>query len=377
MSATSRQTPRPRDGVRALTGYHSPQVDVPVRLNTNESPYPPPDDFLAAWLGALRTTPMHRYPDRATSALRERLGGHLGQPPERLLCANGSNEVLQALLLAYGGASRRALVFEPTYALHSHIARITGTEVVEGGRRADFTVDVDHALGLVAAHEPSLVFLCSPNNPTGGVEPRATVDALLDATDAIVVVDEAYGELAESSCIDLVDDERPLVVTRTYSKVWSMAALRLGFGAAPPWLIADLEKVILPYHLSAPVQLAGTLALDFAAEMKDRVGRLVEERARVSAALRAIDGVRVFPSGANFVLVRIETGAGEPTAPGDRGHATWQGLLERGVLVRDFSRREHLTDCLRVTIGTPDENDRFLDALDAVLAGTRAHEVIA
>src|SRR5262249_38819763 len=153
--------------------------------------------------------------------------------------------------LAYGGAGRSAALFEPTYALHAHIARITATRVVEGERRPDFAIDVDTARALVAAHRPVIVFTCSPHNPTGPVEERGTVEALLEATDGIVVVDEAYGEFAPRSALDLVRDDGRLVVVRTYSKVWSMAALRLGFAVAPPWIVAELEKVVLPYHLPA------------------------------------------------------------------------------------------------------------------------------
>jgi len=343
----------PRGDLRELEGYHSPQLDVPVRLNTNESPYAPPPEFVDAWLDAMRAVPLNRYPDRAARSLRDSLAAQLGQPVERLFCANGSNEVLQTLLLTYGGAGRAAAVFEPTYALHSHIARITGTSVVAGERTADFTVDPADARAMVAEHRPEVVFLCSPNNPTGTVEPAETVAALLDASDALVVVDEAYGEFADRSAIDLVGDDRPLIVSRTYSKVWSMAALRLGFCVGPPWVVEELEKVVLPYHLAVPTQLAGVLALRFGREMDSRVALLVRERERLRAALAGVDGLTVYPSGANFVLLRVH---------GD-GHAVWQRLVDRGVLVRDFSRWPRLEECLRVTVGTPEENDAFLAAL--------------
>ncbi len=353
---------RPRDDLRELAGYHSPQLDVAVRLNTNESPYPPPPDFVAAWLDALRRIPLNRYPDREARDLRAALGAHLGQPVERLFCANGSNEVLQTLLLAYGGAGRRAAVLEPTYPLHSHIARITGTEVVVGERRSDFAVDCDAAIALVRATQPAIVLVCSPNNPTGTVEPLATIAALLDATDALVVVDEAYGEFADHSAIELVADDRRLVVARTYSKVWSLAALRLGFCVAPPWLVDQLEKVVLPYHLAVPTQLAGVAALQFGAEMDTRVELLVRERQRLLAALEATDGLTVFPSGANFLLVRV---AGD-------AHAVWERLVARSVLVRDFSSWPRLDGCLRVTVGTEMENDTFVAALHDALGEVAA-----
>jgi histidinol-phosphate aminotransferase len=344
----------PRDDLRALEGYHSPQLDVAVRLNTNESPFAPPPEFVDRWVEELRAAPLNRYPDRAARDLRDALGKHLGQPAERLFCANGSNEVLQTLLLTYGGPGRRAAMFEPTYALHSHIARITGTEVVVGERRADFSVDPDVARTLIEERSPTIVFVCSPNNPTGTVEPAATIEALLEVRgDHLVVVDEAYGEFAPRSALELVHDDRPLVVVRTYSKVWSMAALRLGFAVAPTWIVEELEKVVLPYHLASATQIAGRLALDLGAEMDDRVARLVAERERVAADLELTDGVTVYPSGANFLLFR----------PVGDGHECWQRMVDRGVLVRDFSRWPRTEGCLRVTIGTPEENDAFLDAL--------------
>jgi histidinol-phosphate aminotransferase len=360
VSAASERRVQPRDDLRALDGYHSPQVEVAVRLNTNESPYAPPAEFVERFTAALGAVPWHRYPDRGASDLREALGAFLRQPRERLLCANGSNEVLQTLLLTYGGAGRRALLFEPTYALHAQIARTTATEVVTGERGSDFAIDVVGASELMRAARPSVVFVCSPNNPTGSVEPRSTVEQLLAVTTeigALLVVDEAYGEFAPWSALELVDDDRPLVVVRTYSKVWSLAAVRLGFAVAPAWVIADLEKVLLPYTLSAPTQIAGTVALDFRREMEQRVAALVEERGRLFAALSDTPGLSVVPSGANFILVRVHGDA----------HDLWQRLLERGVLVRDFSSWPRVEGCLRVTVGTAAENDAFLAAMNAVL----------
>ncbi len=353
--------PEPRDDLRALEGYHSPQVDVRVRLNTNESPYAPPPAFVDRYTNELRAVAWHRYPDRGARALREALGAFLGQPPGRLLCGNGSNEVLQTLLLTYGGAGRRALMFEPTYALHAQIARGTGTEVVAGERGAGYEIDPSEGAAVIDRVQPSVVFVCSPNNPTGTVESRDTISALLDAADAagaVLVVDEAYGEFAPWSALELVGESRPLVVVRTYSKVWSLAAVRLGFAVAPTWMIGELEKVLLPYNLSMPTQIAGTIALDFVDEMKERVAALVEERGRLFAALAAMDGIDVCPSGANFLLFRVDGDA----------HALWKRLLEHDVLVRDFSSWPRVEGSLRVTVGTPEENDAFLAAMREELA---------
>jgi histidinol-phosphate aminotransferase len=362
-SSTSRRA-EPRDDLRELAGYHSAQVAVPVRLNTNESPFPPLPAFVDEWAAALRTVDLNRYPDRGVHDLRDSLATYLEQPVERLFCANGSNEVLQTLLLTYGGTGRSALVFEPTYALHSHITRITGTGVIEGERLPGFHIDPDTGPALVREHAPAVVFVCSPNNPSGTVEARDTVEALATAAGevgALLVVDEAYGEFSHWSALELIDDARPLVVVRTYSKVWSMAALRLGFAVAPPWVVAELEKVVLPYSLSTPTQLAGVLALAHRGEMEDRVTTIVDERERVAAALADHGALTVFPSGANFLLLRYEGDA----------HALWEALLERGVLVRDFSGWPRVENCLRITIGTRQENDAFLSALGDALEGVK------
>ncbi len=354
-------TVRPRDDLALRAGYHSPQLDVAVRLNTNESPDGPP----AAWERALidevlPSVDWNRYPDRGAQALRAAIAELHGVAPTQVFPANGSNEVLQTLLLTYGGPGRRALVWEPTYALHSHLARITGTEVVAGERGADFALDVETVLADLAAHEPSVVFLCSPNNPTGVVDDRSLVEAVVAdaaARDTLVVMDEAYGQFAPWSAVELVADDAPLVVVRTFSKTWAMAAARLGYCVAPEPIVAALDEVVLPYHLDAFKQAAGVAALRFSDDMAARVERLVAERERLIGRLRA-SGVEVWPSGANFVLFR---------PPAD-GRVVWQGLVDRSVLVRDCSSWPRLDGCLRVTIGTPDEDDRFIEALEEVLA---------
>ncbi len=347
-----------RDDLAALEGYHSPQVTVDVRLNTNESPYPPPPAWKDAFLEELASVPFNRYPDRSALALRTAIAETHAVGVEQVLVGTGSNEVLQAVCLAYGGAGRRAVVFEPTYALHSHIARITGTEVVVGERGADFVLDADEACRVIDAARPSITFLCSPNNPTGTVEPPELVDAVLSAAPGLVVVDEAYVQFAPWSALPLVADDRPLVVTRTFSKTWSMAASRLGYLIGPSRVVAALDQVMLPYHVDAATQVAGRLALRWRAEMTARVASLVSERERLTAALGLL-AVDTWPSAANFILFRPRT---------VDGAAVWKGLVERSVLVRDCSSWPRLAGCLRVTVGTPDENDAFLAALAEVLS---------
>jgi histidinol-phosphate aminotransferase len=347
----------PRDDVALMEGYHSPQLDVAVRLNTNEAPAPPPAAFGARLAQVLGTIDWHRYPDRSYRALRSAIASLHGVEPEQVFAANGSNEVLQTLCLTYGGPGRTAAVFEPTYALHSHIPRLTGTAVARGQRGPDFALELDEVRRVLTEAEPAITFLCSPNNPTGMLEPEAVVRTVVDEAPGLVVVDEAYGQFAPWSALDLVDGERPLVVTRTFSKTWSMAAARLGYLVGPAWLVAELDKVVLPYHLDAFKQAAGTVALEFADEMHARVAGLVEERGRLTAALHDLP-VDVWPSAANFVLFR----------PRERsGDEVWKALVDRSVLVRNCASWPRLDGCLRVTIGTAVEDDAFLDALREVL----------
>ena len=341
----------------SLAGYHSPQVDVDVRLNTNESPYPPPPGFVEALAEEVRRIQWHRYPDRDAVALREAVASFYEVGAESVFCANGSNEVIQCVLLAIGGADRHVALFDPTYQLHTHIADITGMPVRTYRRDPDFTLDmseVEHA----CREQPALVFACSPNNPTGTVEEPDDLHRLVARAPGLVLVDEAYGEFATTTLLARAATEESLAVSRTFSKVWSLASLRLGFLVGPPSLVEDLRAVALPYHLSAFTQAAGLAALRFPDEMRERIAIITAERERLFAALAAKDNVEVWPSGANFLLFRPRHGDGA---------ALWRRLLDRSVLVRDFSSRPLLEGCLRVSVGTPEENDRFLEALDASL----------
>jgi histidinol-phosphate aminotransferase len=342
-------------GIRS--GYHSPQVDVDVRLNTNESPFPPPAAFVEELVDAVRGIELNRYPDRAAWDLRVALAGLHRVRPEQVFCANGSNEVIQCVCLAYGGRGRRLVTFEPTYALHAHIGHLSATEVVEVERREDFAIDVAAMEAALDAVRPAITFLCSPNNPTGRSEGAGVVGQVLARAPGLVVVDEAYGQFADWSALSLVSDDRPVAVTRTYSKTWALAGLRLGYLVGPSPVVEALERVALPYHLDSLKQAAGILAVRHTTEMEARVATLVAERERLGAALGRLP-VTVWPSQANFILFRPD---GRP------GGEVWHGLLERSVLVRDCGSWPRLTGCLRVTVGSPDDNTRFLAALRQVL----------
>jgi len=354
-----------RADLKLLSGYHSPQVDVEVRLNTNESPLPPPPEWLDELRAELGHIDFNRYPDRDATALRAALGAFHEVDPARVFCANGSNEVLQCLLLAYGGPGRAAAVFEPTYALHSHIASLTATEVVRAWRGPDHRVDLGAVDRLLEESQPLITFLCSPNNPTGRAESPEVVAHVLERAPGLVVVDEAYGQFAPHSALDPVRRGAPgterLVVVRTFSKTWSMAACRLGYLVAHPDVVAACEAVVLPYHLDAVTQVAGRLALRHVEAMEARVAVITEERGRIASALGELP-VESWPSDANFILFR-------PTHRAARD--VWNDLLDASVLVRDCSSWPGLDNCLRVTVGTPEENDRFLRALGSSLDSPR------
>lgn len=336
-----------------MAGYHSPQVDVPVRLNTNESPVEPPRALLDAIAAEAGTIAWNRYPDRRATDLRAAIGNLHNVGAANVFVANGSNEVIQALLLAYAGPQRTVLTFEPTYQLHSHIARITGSKLVNVDRDADFRLSAAIVERACREHAPAVTFLCSPNNPTAMSEDPAVIEAALTHTPGIVVVDEAYAQFARHTSLDAVRNDSRLVVTRTFSKTWSLAAARLGYLVAPTWVVEDLEIVTLPYHLDALKQRIGVLSLQHVSEMESAVAQVVAERERIVAAMSDL-ALTVWPSEANFVLFR----------PNDAmGIAIWRALLAEGVLVRDCGSWPRLTNCLRVTVGTADENSRFLQAL--------------
>lgn len=358
--------PSVRSDLALFEGYHSPQLNVAVRLNTNEAPTQPPAAFVDAIAEHLGTIDWNRYPDRGAEQLRSKIAGiestqHAsGFTSDNVLAANGSNEVLQSICLAYGGAGRNILTFEPTYAMHSHIARITGATPLAVQRNDDFSIDVNAAIETIRAERPAVTFLCSPNNPTGMLESAETVAAVLDAVesvDGLLVVDEAYGQFAPWSALELIDESRSLVVTRTFSKTWSAAALRLGYVIGPTWAINDIAAVVLPYHLDALTQASGLIALDFYDEMVGRVETLVAERERILAAFDQLP-LTYWSSKANFVLFR-------PTTV--NGNDVWQQLVDQSVLVRNCASWPGLEGCLRVTVGTAEENSTFLDALQKIL----------
>ena len=344
-----------RNDLRGKSPYGAPQLAVPIRLNTNENPHPPTkalvDDVVRSVAKA--AADLHRYPDRDAVALRTDLAGYLTAQTgtrlgvENLWAANGSNEILQQLLQAFGGPGRSAIGFVPSYSMHPIIAGATHTQWLEAPRADDFSLDVNVAVAAITERTPDVVFIASPNNPSGQSVSLTDLRQLLDVVPGILIIDEAYGEFSsQPSAVALVEEyPTKLVVTRTMSKAFAFAGGRLGYLIATPAMIDAMLLVRLPYHLSSITQAAARAALRHADDTLASVATLIAERERVTTALSSM-GFRVIPSDANFVLF------GEfADAP-----ATWQRYLDAGVLIRDVG----IPGYLRATTGLADENDAFL-----------------
>ncbi|GAA2517140.1 histidinol-phosphate transaminase [Pilimelia columellifera] len=380
-----------RDELRGRSPYGAPQLDVPVRLNTNENSHPLPDEVVEAIATAVRAelAGLNRYPDRDAVALRADLAAYLGHglSVANVWAANGSNEVQQQLLQAFAGPGRTALGFVPAYSMHPLLALGVGTTWLPGVRGDDFDLTPGHAAAQVRERRPDVVFVCSPNNPTGTALRPDTLTAILDAAPGMVVVDEAYAEFARpgtSSALALLPGRPRLVVTRTMSKAFGFAGGRLGYLAADPAVVDAVQLVRLPYHLSALTQAAARAALAHRDALLAGVDSIKAERDRIVVALRE-RGHMVADSDANFVLFHVAPGrhavgraapaaddAGHVVSPADAAALTasatdagdqaavWRALLDRGVLVRDVG----LPGWLRVTAGTAAETDAFLTAIE-------------
>lgn len=344
-----------RDSLKGRQPYGAPQLHVPVALNVNENTHPLPAEVKADIIARITEAveQVNRYPDREFFKLRQKLADYLGFDlvPEQLWAANGSNEVIQQIFQAFGGPSRKALGFEPTYSMYSIIAQGTETEYVRSGRLDRYELTPEFAAAQVKLHAPNIVLLCSPNNPTGTPIALEVIEAVYAATDGIVVVDEAYAEFASDaaqSAISLLPGRPRLLISRTMSKAFAFAGARVGYLAADAAVVDALRLVRLPYHLSAFTQAAAEAALDHSQVMLATVADIREQRDRMVTELQAM-GLDPFRSDANFVLF------GGLVDPAD----TWQRLLDRGVLVRNVG----IDGTLRVTAGSASETTAFLDAL--------------
>jgi histidinol-phosphate aminotransferase len=358
-------TPPLRDELRGVEPYGAPQLDVPVQLNTNENPYGPSALVIAdiAATVAQACVDLNRYPDRDFDELRDALAAYLADESgvqlvrAQIWAANGSNEVMLHLLQAFGGPGRTAMSFAPTYSMYPEYARDTHTTWVQGHRHEDFSFDFEHAANLIAEHRPTVVLLPSPNNPTGTALPHDVIGRLAELVgDGVLVIDEAYAEFRRSgtpSALELLGQYPNLVVTRTMSKAFAAAGLRLGYLGADARICDALRVVRLPYHLSTTTQATALASLRHADELLAAVASLSAERDDLVEWLRAA-GFEVADSDANFVMFgRFEN-----------RHAIWERLLDHGVLIREVGPE----GWLRVSVGTPDEMDAFKRALKEVTA---------
>lgn len=351
-----------RENLRGLKPYGAPQLDAPVLLNVNENTHGVPEDARLAIMAAVERSlvELNRYPDREFTALRESLARYLGHglSAENIWAANGSNEVLQQILQAFGGPGRRVLSFPPTYSMYPLLASGTNTEYLGGVRAADFSLSAESAAEQVAAAAPDLVILCSPNNPTGTALGLDVISAVYQATEAaqsIVIVDEAYAEFAQAdtdSALTLLPGRERLIVSRTMSKAFALAGARLGYLAAAPEVTDALRLVRLPYHLSALTQATAVAALEHSESLQANVEDIKRQRDRIVVGLREL-GLQPAPSDANFVFF---SGVAEPAK-------IWQGLLDAGVLIRDIG----IPGSLRVTAGTEQETTAFLENIARLL----------
>ncbi|AGP30620.1 histidinol-phosphate transaminase [Corynebacterium terpenotabidum] len=357
-----------RPELRGRSAYGAPQLTVTNQLNTNENPYPPSEGLVDDLVAAVRrlATTLNRYPERDAVELRTELASYVSRQTgvevtvDQVWAANGSNEVLQQLLQAFGGPGRSVLGFTPSYSMHPILAAGTQTEFLDVPRTGgNFDIDVDNALAVIAEKTPDIVFVTTPNNPTGGITPLADLRRIIEAERAvggIVIVDEAYAEFSDepSATTLLADYPATLVVSRTMSKAFDFAGGRLGYFVADPAFIEAVMLVRLPYHLSTLSQAAATVALRHAEDTLATVALLRDERIRVVAALGDL-GYKVVPSESNFVFFAVPSNVD--------AHDLWSRFLDLDVLIRDVGVPGHL----RMTVGTPAENDAFLVAADKII----------
>ena len=360
-NSAAAQPPPIRADLAGRRPYGAPQLDVPVRLNTNENPFPPPPAVVADIAAAVADVAgrLNRYPDRDVLELRAALAGYLGHglTAAHTWAANGSNEIIQQLLQAFGGPGRSALGFEPSYSMHPLIAETTATRWIAATRTSDFSLDPDQAAAEVRRHQPDVAFLTSPNNPTGSATPVDVIEAVCAVAPGMVVVDEAYAEFSRdpaATALALLPRYPRLVVVRTMSKAFALAGARLGYLAADPAVVDALLLVRLPYHLGAITQAVALTALRHSAELLSSVTAIRTERDQLVQSLRGL-GLTAADSDANFVLFGKFADQ----------HEVWQALLDGGVLIRETGPPQWL----RVSIGTAAENSTFLSELSGVLDG--------
>jgi len=346
-----------RKEVAGLNAYRVEDTrGVRVKLDAMENPYPLPYELRKELNTELATVPLNRYPDPEATGLKAEIAEWMGVGPERLILGNGSDELIGMLATTFGGPDGKVAYFSPSFAMYNIIARALGRGVVELPLTHTFEIDFDGSLKIIADTRPELLFIAYPNNPTGNLFDREIMNRLIAGFMGIVVVDEAYFSFSGESVVGLVEDNPNLVVLRTLSKI-GLAGLRVGAMAASQDILEQVNKVRLPYNINALSQCAATVILRNRAAMEAQVAEIVKERERLYIGLDAMSGVTAFPSSTNFIMFRLR-GASEVFAM----------LRDKGILIKNLDSPGALKDCLRVTVGTPEENDEFLRALKEVIS---------
>lgn len=349
--------------LEGLVPYDPKYIPAEVMLSANENPSDVPDKLRQELASALAQVPFNRYPDPLGNRLRDAIAQANGLDRDWVLLGNGGDELLFNLALAWGGSGRKFLDMPPTFSVYAANARLTDTTVVSIARRADFSIDEEAVLARVAQGDIDYVVVTSPNNPTGGLADEGFVLRLLEATDALVLVDEAYFEFSHRTMRPYLESHGNLLILRTFSKAFSLAGVRLGYFLGHPHVIQEFLKVRQPYSVDALSQAVGQVVFENRALFQPGIDLIVQQRGRLLEGLRTIPGVEAFDSDANYLLFRM-----------DGASAAWEYLLEHGVLVRDFSKSPLLENCLRVTVGTPEQNQRFLETLRAFCLSDRREE---
>lgn len=340
--------------------YDPKYLPAEVMVSANENPLDVPADVRRLVEHEVRSVALNRYPDPLANGLRDLIAEANGLDRDQVLMGNGGDELLFDLALAWGGPGRTFLNLPPTFSVYANNAQLTNTTVIDVPRRADFSIDEDAAVARLERGDIDFTILTSPNNPTGDLVDARFVERVLNASDALVMVDEAYFEFSRRTVRPLLDAHENLVVLRTFSKAFALAGVRMGYLLGSERVLREFKKVRQPYSVDAVSQAIARVVFAHRAAFERGIDRIIEERARLIERLAVLPGVEAFPSEANYVLFRVAN-AGE----------VWKGLLARGVLVRDFSRAPYLKDCLRVSVGAPEENERFLAALGELTAQDR------
>lgn len=350
-----------RPEIQALSAYHVPDSSGYVKLDAMENPYRWSETLTAKWLDRVKQSELNRYPDPAAQALKSRIYNSLNIPDSaELILGNGSDELIQMIMMAVSGPDRTVLSVEPSFVMYQMVATFLGMPYVGVPLKEDFALDLDAVLAAIKLHQPAVIFIAYPNNPTGNLFDEQSLDKIIASTEALVVVDEAYYAFADKTYADKLGQYENLLVMRTVSKM-GLAGLRLGYMAGAKKLVDEIDKVRLPYNINVLTQVSAEFALDNVEELNHQTDQIKRDRDSLVAAMKTVDGIEVCPTQANFILFRCQQKAADDV---------FASLKQQKILIKNLSKAStSLKNCLRVTVGLPDENEKFLSALKVALSG--------